>query len=76
MNDRMPTHKESGNLDVPTTTDVDSPEPIPRHLYSDTYVGKSLADLIEQMQSRHEEVLEENNAPTEVDDEGSYLYRS
>ena len=38
---------------------IDSNEPIPRDLYDDTYVGKSLADLIDQMHTRHQELLDE-----------------
>ena len=37
--------------------DVESIEPIPRDLYDDTYVGQTLADLIDQMHSRHQQLL-------------------
>ena len=36
---------------------LESSEPIPRDLYDDTYVGQSLADLIDQMHHRHHEIL-------------------
>ncbi len=34
-----------------------SEEPVPRDLYDDTFIGQSLADLIEQMRSRHQELV-------------------
>ena len=42
--------------------DLESQEPIARDLYDDTYVGKSLADLIDQMHSRHHELLEDTGS--------------
>lgn len=42
-----------------TLVELESKEPISRDLYDDTYVGKSLADLIDQMHSRHHELLED-----------------
>jgi hypothetical protein len=38
-------------------SDVESTEPIPRNLYDDTYVEQSLADLIDQMHCRHQQLL-------------------
>ena len=38
-------------------------------LYDDTYVGKSLADLIDQMQTRHQELLVESAAPPASEEE-------
>ena len=49
--------------------EVESTEPIPRDLYDDTYVGKSLADLIDQMHSRHQELVEESHTPNEPDED-------
>ena len=43
--------------------DVESSEPIRRDLYDDTYVGRSLADLIDQMHTRHRELMKENTGP-------------
>ena len=47
-------------------TELNSTEPIPRDLYDDTYVGQSLADLIEQMHSRHEQAFD-NASPNAAD---------
>jgi hypothetical protein len=46
--------------------EVDSGEPIPRDLYDDTYTGRNLADLIEQMHEKHAE-LERGSAPSEAE---------
>ena len=43
--------------------DLNSSHPIPRDLYDDTYVGKSLADLIDQMHTRHQELTKDNVSP-------------
>ena len=48
-------------------SDLDSKEPIPRDLYDDTYVGKSLADLIDQMHDKHHELLEDTGSHTVAD---------
>ena len=48
--------------------EIESSEPIPRDLYDDTYVGKSLADLIDQMHTRHRELTKDNASPS-ADDE-------
>jgi len=47
--------------------DVESTDPIPRDLYDDTYVGQSLADLIDQMHSRHKQLLTPNANGTGTD---------
>ena len=70
MNDRdQPPEDRAGHTARPTP-DVESAEPIPRDLYDDTYVGKSLADLIDQMQTRHQELLEETTAPAQTEEDG------
>ena len=63
------------NPDKPRATtsepgpDLESIEPISRDLYDDTFVGKSLADLIAQMQTRHQELHEDNSAPGHIEEE-------
>jgi rhodanese-related sulfurtransferase len=51
-----------------TVTEIESSGPIPRYLYDDTLVGQSLADLIDQMQSRHWALhAEQSSATTDTD---------
>ena len=61
-----PVHNEPAN-EVSTDEDLDSSEPIPRDLYDDTYVGRSLADLIDQMHTKHEQLLRAENEPAGAD---------
>ena len=70
MNDRERTREDRAAQTSQPAPDVESQEPIPRDLYDDTYVGKSLADLIDQMQTRHQELLEETTAPIQPEDDG------
>ena len=69
MTDRIQNHDEGGSSTSQSTSEIDSTEPIPRDLYDDTYVGKSLADLIDQMQTRHQELQEENIAPAHPEED-------
>ena len=50
--------------------DLHSSDPIPRDLYDDTYVGKSLADLIDQMHTRHRELTKDNLNPLDGTEDG------
>ena len=52
-------------------TNLESNEPISRDLYDDTYVGKSLADLIDQMHTRHRELVRESTGPAAETEETS-----
>ena len=51
--------------------DIHSSDPIPRNLYDDTYVGKSLADLIDQMHTRHRELTNDKVSPLDETEQGS-----
>jgi len=43
-------------------------EPIARDLYDETFIGKSLADLIDQIHARHDELAHDESASMTVDE--------